>query len=226
MLLSSLVIVMVSGIFLAQNRSYQVQLGVTDAHHNARAVTELLSKRASFGDGGRRAARRERRDHRTHADRGGGGVRDKRRSSRRAHRGWRGGHRNPSAGCGGLRRQGHRGGVGLLRRRLDDDRRRELERRHCRALLRQRGRHGGSPRRLPFPQEPRQLPSHRTGPRRGDPALQHDDVQVPDLGPRSDHRRALSPGQWRIAGRVRDRYGLNGAVFSTGRPRTPPTRNP
>ncbi len=43
MLLSSLVIVMVSGIFLAQNRSYQVQLGVTDAHHNARAVTELLS---------------------------------------------------------------------------------------------------------------------------------------------------------------------------------------
>ena len=43
MLLSSLVIVMVSGIFAAQNRSYQVQLGVTDAHHNARAVTELLS---------------------------------------------------------------------------------------------------------------------------------------------------------------------------------------
>ena len=42
-LLSSLIIGMVSGIFLAQNRSYQVQLGVTDAHHNARAVTELLS---------------------------------------------------------------------------------------------------------------------------------------------------------------------------------------
>ena len=42
-LLSSLVIVMVAGIFLAQNRSYLVQLGVTDAHHNARAVTELLS---------------------------------------------------------------------------------------------------------------------------------------------------------------------------------------
>ena len=43
LLLSSLVIVMVGGIFLAQNRSYLVQLGVTDAHHNARAVTELLS---------------------------------------------------------------------------------------------------------------------------------------------------------------------------------------
>ncbi len=43
LLLSSLVVVMVGGIFLAQNRSYQVQLGVTDAHHNARAVTELLS---------------------------------------------------------------------------------------------------------------------------------------------------------------------------------------
>ena len=42
-LLSSLIIVMVSGIFLAQNRSYQVQLGVSDAHQNARAVTELLS---------------------------------------------------------------------------------------------------------------------------------------------------------------------------------------
>ena len=41
--LSSLIIVMVAGTFLAQNRSYQVQLGVTDAHHNARAVTELLS---------------------------------------------------------------------------------------------------------------------------------------------------------------------------------------
>ena len=43
LLLSSLIVVMVAGIFLAQNRSYQVQLGVTDAHHNARAVTELLS---------------------------------------------------------------------------------------------------------------------------------------------------------------------------------------
>ncbi len=43
LLLSSLVVVMVAGTFLAQNRSYQVQLGVTDAHHNARAVTELLS---------------------------------------------------------------------------------------------------------------------------------------------------------------------------------------
>ena len=42
-LLSSLVVVMVAGIFLAQNRSYEAQLGVTDAHHNARAVTELLS---------------------------------------------------------------------------------------------------------------------------------------------------------------------------------------
>ena len=42
-LLSSVVIIMVSGIFLAQNRSYSVQLGVTDAHHNARAVTELFS---------------------------------------------------------------------------------------------------------------------------------------------------------------------------------------
>ncbi len=43
LLLSSLIVVMVGGIFLAQNRSYMVQLGVTDAHHNARAVTELLS---------------------------------------------------------------------------------------------------------------------------------------------------------------------------------------
>ncbi len=43
LLLSSLIIVMVAGIFLAQNRSYQAQLGVTDAHHNARAVTEMLS---------------------------------------------------------------------------------------------------------------------------------------------------------------------------------------
>jgi len=42
-LLSSLIILMVAGIFLTQNRSYQTQLGVTDAHHNARAVTELLS---------------------------------------------------------------------------------------------------------------------------------------------------------------------------------------
>ena len=42
-LLSSLVVVMVAGILLAQNRSYAAQLGVTDAHHNARAVTELLS---------------------------------------------------------------------------------------------------------------------------------------------------------------------------------------
>ena len=41
--ISSLIIVMVAGTFLAQNRSYQVQLGVTDSHHNARAVTELLS---------------------------------------------------------------------------------------------------------------------------------------------------------------------------------------
>ena len=41
--LSSLIVVMVAGTFLAQNRSYQVQLGVTDSHHNARAVTELLS---------------------------------------------------------------------------------------------------------------------------------------------------------------------------------------
>ncbi len=43
LLLASVVIVMVSGVFLAQNRSYLVQLGVTDAHHNARAVSELLS---------------------------------------------------------------------------------------------------------------------------------------------------------------------------------------
>ena len=43
MLLASLVVVMVAGTFLAQSRSYLVQLGVTDAHHNARAVTELLS---------------------------------------------------------------------------------------------------------------------------------------------------------------------------------------
>ena len=42
-LLGSLVGVMVAGTFLAQSRSYLVQLGVTDAHHNARAVTELLS---------------------------------------------------------------------------------------------------------------------------------------------------------------------------------------
>ena len=39
MLLSTLIIMMVSGIFLAQSRSYQVRC----SHHNARAVTELLS---------------------------------------------------------------------------------------------------------------------------------------------------------------------------------------
>jgi len=43
LLLASVIIMMISGVFLAQNRSYQTQLGMTDAHHNARAVTELLS---------------------------------------------------------------------------------------------------------------------------------------------------------------------------------------
>ncbi len=52
LLLSSLIVVMVGGIFLAQNRSYLVQLGVTDAHHNARAVTELLSGELRSAMGG------------------------------------------------------------------------------------------------------------------------------------------------------------------------------
>ena len=61
MLLSSLVIGMVAGIFLAQNRSYQVQLGVTDAHQNARAVTELLSSELrSVMEGGVQVAENDR----------------------------------------------------------------------------------------------------------------------------------------------------------------------
>ena len=61
LLLSSLIIVMVAGIFLAQNRSYQVQLGVTDAHHNARAVTELLSSELrSVMEGGVKLAQNDR----------------------------------------------------------------------------------------------------------------------------------------------------------------------
>ena len=143
--LSSLIVVMVAGTFLAQNRSYQVQLGVTDSHHNARAVTELLSSELRLVmEGGVVLAENDEITVRTpivvaavcwtdgvlvgvHTEGGEAAIETR------------------AEEVTGFGVMDGVGGVGLLRRRLGDDRRRELEQRRRRVLLRQRGRHGGSP---------------------------------------------------------------------------------